>query len=65
MVTSKKKISVYLDKQLKADLEALAKLRVRSLNNLIEAICVAEVNTARAEGELDESGKNQNWIIGN
>jgi hypothetical protein len=39
VVTAKKRISLYLDEALKSDLERLAKIRKRSLSNLIEVLC--------------------------
>lgn len=59
VVTQKPRISLYVEKDLKADLERLAKLRKRSLNNLIELICEEVVQAAKASGELTDEGDRQ------
>ncbi|BAY42018.1 hypothetical protein NIES2111_64140 (plasmid) [Nostoc sp. NIES-2111] len=55
VVTAKKRISLYLDEALKSDLERLAKIRKRSLSNLIEVICEEEVERAKQSGELKDT----------
>ncbi|BBD63047.1 hypothetical protein NIES2109_58970 (plasmid) [Nostoc sp. HK-01] len=55
VVTAKKRISLYLDEALKSDLERLAKIRKRSLSNLIEVICEEEVERAKKSGELKDA----------
>ncbi|BAT56688.1 hypothetical protein NOS3756_57000 (plasmid) [Nostoc sp. NIES-3756] len=55
VVTAKKRISLYLDEALKSDLERLAKIRKRSLSNLIEVICEEEVERAKQSGELKDA----------
>lgn len=55
VVTAKKRISLYLDEALKSDLERLAKIRKRSLSNLIEVLCEEELERARNNGELKDA----------
>ncbi|BBD63312.1 hypothetical protein NIES2109_61620 (plasmid) [Nostoc sp. HK-01] len=55
VVTAKKRISLYLDEALKSDLERLAKIRKRSLSNLIEVICEEEVERAKKSEELKDA----------
>ncbi|NJK50879.1 hypothetical protein HC931_24690 [Candidatus Gracilibacteria bacterium] len=57
MVTDKKRISLYVEENLKTDLERLAKIRKRSLSNLIEVICEEIVKQALHSGELDDSDR--------
>lgn len=52
VATDKTRISVYLEPSLKEYLERLAKLRKRSLSNLIEVTCQEEVDRAKNSGEL-------------
>ena len=54
VVTEKKKISVYLDPELKPLAEKLAKARNRSLSNLCESLLRDAVNNALNGGELDK-----------
>jgi predicted transcriptional regulator len=54
VVTAKKRMSLYLDEALKSDLERLAKIRKRSLSNLIEVLCEEELERARKDGELKD-----------
>jgi len=56
VVTDKKRISLYVEENLKVDLERLAKIRKRSLSNLIEVICEEVVMQAKNSGELVELG---------
>ncbi|MBD2359556.1 hypothetical protein H6G41_34305 [Tolypothrix sp. FACHB-123] len=55
VVTAKKRMSLYLDEALKSDLERLAKIRKRSLSNLIEVICEEELERARKSGEFKDA----------
>lgn len=55
LATEKKKISAYLDEDLKRAAEALAKLRQMSLSTLVANMLSKEVRSAREDGELDES----------
>ena len=52
VTTEKKRISLYVEEQLKIDLEALAKARKRSLSNLIEVLCQKAVDEAKQEAEI-------------
>ncbi len=52
VTTEKKRISLYVEEQLKIELEALAKARKRSLSNLIEVLCQKAVDEAKQEGEI-------------
>lgn len=54
VISAKKRISLYLDEALKSDLERLAKIRKRSLSNLIEVLCEEELERARNNGELKD-----------
>ena len=54
VVTTKKRMSLYLDEALKSSLERLAKIRKRSLSNLIEVLCEEELERARKNGELKD-----------
>jgi predicted transcriptional regulator len=55
VVTAKKRISLYLDEALKSDLERLAKIRKRSLSNLIEVLCEEELERVTKNGELKDA----------
>ncbi|MBW4617366.1 MAG: hypothetical protein KME21_29950 [Desmonostoc vinosum HA7617-LM4] len=55
VISDKKRISLYLDEALKSDLERLAKIRKRSLSNLIEVLCEEELERARNNGELKDA----------
>lgn len=52
VTTDKKRVSLYVDEELKADLELLAKARKRSLSNLIEVICQEAVDEAKKRREI-------------
>ena len=54
VTTDKKRISLYVEEELKSTLEALAKARKRSLSNLIEVICQEAVDKALSNGELND-----------
>lgn len=57
-VTSKlPRVVVYLEPQLKADAEKLAKRRRRSVSNLITVLLQEEVEEARRQGELLDEGE--------
>lgn len=53
VATDKKRISVYLDEDLKLELEKLSKTMKRSLSNLIEITCQERVDKAKKSGEID------------
>ncbi|MCC5624821.1 hypothetical protein [Nostoc sp. CHAB 5715] len=55
VISDKKRISLYLDEALKSDLERLAKIRKRSLSNLIEVLCEEELERVRKNGELKDA----------
>jgi len=57
MVTKKPRVSLYIEELIKSDLERLARVRKRSLNNLIELLCEEAVKLAKESGELEEQGK--------
>jgi hypothetical protein len=52
VTTEKKRISLYVEEQLKIELEALAKAKKRSLSNLIEVLCQKAVDEAKQEGKI-------------
>lgn len=52
VTTDKKRISLYVEEELKAALEVLAKARKRSLSNLIEVLCQEAVDKAKHGGEI-------------
>ena len=52
LATDKKKASVYMDEDLKGDLEKLAKVERRSVSNLIELLCAEAVERAKKEGRI-------------
>lgn len=52
MATDKKKVSVYLDEELKIDSDKLAKFEKRSLSNLIEVLLHKAIEEAKHEGRL-------------
>ena len=52
VATEKKKISAYLDEDLKLDADALAKARRISLSTLIAMVLDNEVKKARDKGEI-------------
>ena len=47
VATDKKRVSLYLDEEIYEGLRRLAKERRRSLSNLIEYLCAAEIEKAR------------------
>lgn len=53
VATDKKKISAYLDDELKDSAESLAKARGMSLSTLIAFVLSKEVREARKTGELE------------
>lgn len=57
--TSKAKVFAYIQNELKEDLERLAEVRNRSISNLLETLIKAEVDQAKASGELppDDQGR--------
>ena len=50
--TDKCRVSTYITEDLKIELEKLAKVRDRSLSNLIERIIKQEIAQAKAKGEI-------------
>jgi hypothetical protein len=52
LATDKRKVSAYLNDDLKSDADKLAKLEHRSLSNLIEVLLQKAVDKARQEGRL-------------
>lgn len=52
VTTDKKRISLYVEEDLKIELEALAKTRKRSLSNLIEVLCQEAIDRAKQQGEI-------------
>jgi predicted transcriptional regulator len=52
VTTDKKRVSLYVEEDLKADLELLAKARKRSLSNLIEVLCEEAAAEAKKSGEI-------------
>jgi hypothetical protein len=50
--SKKKRITLYFDDDLKADLEAVAEVESRSVNNLLEVVCKELVRKARMEGKI-------------
>lgn len=53
VVTDKKRVSLYIEETLKVELEKLAKVRKRSLSNLIEVLCEEAVQQAKKQGEIN------------
>jgi len=54
VTTDKKRLSLYVQESLKEQLEALAKARKRSVNNLIEILCEEAITNAKKQGEIDK-----------
>lgn len=52
VTTDKKRVSLYVDEEVKEKLERLAKARKRSLSNLIEVSMTEIVEKAEKEGEI-------------
>lgn len=52
LATDKCRVSTYITEDLKIELEKLAKVRDRSLSNLIERIIKQEIAQAKANGEI-------------
>ena len=52
VTTDKKRISLYVEQELKTALEALAKAKKRSLSNLIEVLCQEAVDKAKQKREI-------------
>lgn len=57
VVTSKKRISVYLEEDLKKRIERLASARKRSLSNLIESCMEEIVKQAEKDGEIQDNDR--------
>ena len=54
VTTHKTRISLYVEEWLKVRLGQLAKVRRRSLSNLIEVICEEAILKAEERGELEK-----------
>jgi hypothetical protein len=52
VATDKAKLFAYVDPALKAKIEKLASLRLRSVSNLVESVMAAEAANAERTGEL-------------
>jgi hypothetical protein len=52
MPTNKGKVGVYLDKNLKAELEKLAAYESRSVSNFVELLIKDAVEKAKSEGKI-------------
>ncbi|MBD2106705.1 hypothetical protein [Nodosilinea sp. FACHB-13] len=52
VATDKAKLFAYVDPQLKAKIERLADIRLRSVSNLVESVMAEEVARAEQEGLL-------------
>jgi predicted transcriptional regulator len=52
VATDKKKLSFYLEEELRKDVERLARKRSRSISNLVEVLLRREVERAKESGEL-------------
>ncbi|KGF71349.1 hypothetical protein DO97_19675 [Neosynechococcus sphagnicola sy1] len=57
MATEKIRTSIYLKEDLKKELERLAKVERRSLNNLIEILVEDAIEEAKKEGKLTHASK--------
>ncbi len=55
VTTNKTRVSLYVEEWLKVRLDQLAKVRRRSLSNLIEVICEDAVLRAEETGELEKT----------
>ena len=53
VATDKKKISSYLDEELKTEAEALAKSRQMSLSTFVAYLLAREVRAAKESGEIE------------
>ena len=58
MPTKNPRVVVYLTPELKAELEALAEKRNRSVSNLLETLAKNEVENAKAAGEMPCDNQN-------
>jgi hypothetical protein len=52
LATEKKKISAYIEDDLRVDAEKLARVEKRSLSNLVEKLLQEAVDRAKAEGRI-------------
>ena len=57
VATEKAKLFAYVDPELKAKIERLADIRLRSVSNLVESVMAEEVARAEQAGLLKETGK--------
>ena len=55
MPTDKAKLFAYVDPSLKAKIERLADLRLRSVSNLVESVMAEEVARAEKSGEIPQN----------
>ena len=53
VVTDKKQISVYLEPDVKVELDRLARKRKRSVNSLVEILVEREIKLAKEHGEME------------
>jgi hypothetical protein len=58
MPTDKAKLFAYVDPSLKAKIERLADLRLRSVSNLVESVMAEEVARAEKSGEIPQTPGN-------
>ncbi len=49
----KKRMSVYLTPSLKEELAKLAKVKSRTISNMVEVLIVEAIEKAKTEGEID------------
>lgn len=52
LATDKCRVSTYITEEVKSELEKLARVRDRSVSNLIERIIKEEIKEAKAKGEI-------------
>jgi hypothetical protein len=57
VATDKAKLFAYVDPELKAKIERLADIRLRSVSNLVESVMAEEVARAEQAGLLTKPGK--------
>jgi CopG-like RHH_1 or ribbon-helix-helix domain, RHH_5 len=60
VATDKNRIAVYVDDKLKADLEKLAKVRMRSVSNLGAALFQEAIDAAKASGLIEDTSEGGN-----
>ena len=57
VATDKAKLFAYVDPELKAKIEKLAEIRLRSVSNLVEVVMNEEIRRAEQSGELPAKNK--------